>query len=227
MPYSSRAGLAVLMSLIILAGSGLAGCASLDVVGQYAVTSFGAVLQAADIRADDQSGGWSLSAPDQSARFFWSRDPGRSDPYDLLLAVDAQPFLAAGLDPTRLPSGLYKDGQLLIGRDLGSQAYPAEARKTSLDSFAELVREQRPLIGYHETLDHYGVDLGNGNKFEWAKDMARNDKDIVFVLDPAPLLAAGVDPAKVSGWVFAKVAMKDSRGQPIEADKFLKPFNLQ
>ena len=56
---------------------------------------------------------------------------------------------------------------------------------------------------YHAALDHYNVNVGGGNLFEWAKDMGKNDKDIVFVLD-GPFIAASVDPGAVAGWVFAK-----------------------
>jgi len=55
--------------------------------------------------------------------------------------------------------------------------------------------------------------------FEWAKDM-------VFVLNPAPLIAAGVDAARIQGRVFAKVPVKDAAGKTIEVDKFLKPYSL-
>ena len=75
-------------------------------------------------------------------------------------------------------------------------------------------------------LDHYGIKLGNGDMLEWAKDMSKNDKDLVFVLDPAPFIAAGVDPAKIQGWSFAKVETKDDSGKTIQVDKLLRPFNL-
>ena len=61
-------------------------------------------------------------------------------------------------------------------------------------------------------MDHFGVKLGGGNMFEWAKDLEINvttkqaqDKDIVFVLSPEPLIAAGVDPQKVEGWLYSPV----------------------
>jgi hypothetical protein len=41
------------------------------------------------------------------------------------------------------------------------------------------------------------------------------------------LIAAGTDPARVSGWVFAKVTVNDENGKPIEVDKILKPFDLR
>jgi hypothetical protein len=76
-------------------------------------------------------------------------------------------------------------------------------------------------------MDHYGVSLGDGNLFEWAKDMNANDKDIVFVLNPEPFIAAGADPARVSGWVFDKVTVDDENGKPVQVDKLLKPFEIR
>ena len=40
------------------------------------------------------------------------------------------------------------------------------------------------------------------------------------------VMNAGVDPAKVTGWVFAKVEIKDESGKPVSVDKFLKAFDL-
>ena len=47
--------------------------------------------------------------------------------------------------------------------------------------------------------------------------MDKNDKDIVFVLNPQPFIKAGVDPNKIDGWIYAKVG---------EDYKLLKPFDL-
>ena len=204
----------------------LTACAQTDVVGQVSITSFEKVLAISDVSTDEMYGGWSLNAPDDSARFFFSSDFKSSAPHDVMIELDAQPFIDAGLDTTLLPAGMFVDGKIMIGRDLGDATFPESAGKTALASYEELVKLQRETIGYHEKLDHYGIDLGGGNKFEWAKDLAANDKDIVFVLDPAMLIDAGVDPAQVTGWVFAKVEMKDESGKPVSEDKFLKPFNL-
>ncbi|MBL8967094.1 MAG: hypothetical protein JNG85_08795, partial [Spirochaetaceae bacterium] len=75
--------------------------------------------------------------------------------------------------------------------------------------------------------DHYGIALGGGNMLEWAKDPAKNDKDLVLVLEPAPLAAAGLDPARVQGWAFAKVETMDAKGAKILVDKLLRPFDLR
>ena len=212
--------------VLMLAGSILASCTQLDVVGKTAVTSFESVLKIVEAKPDETYGGWSLNAPDQSARFFWSRDFSASSPHDVMVEVDAQPFINAGLDPAKLPAGLLVDGMIMVGQSLGDLSFAKDKQASGIASFGQLVALKRDVIGYHEKLDHYGVDLGGGNKFEWAKDMGKNDKDIVFILDPAVLIAAGVDPAKVESWVFAKVEIKDAAGKAVEVDKFLKPFDL-
>ena len=85
----------------------------------------------------------------------------------------------------------------------------------------------RESVGYHSALDHYGITVADGSLFEWAKEMSKNDKDIVFVVDPKILIDAGVDPAKVEGWVYDKVPLEDARGRKFEAEKFLRPFDLR
>ncbi len=218
--------LLIALSLVLVLA--LAACKQTDVIGQVATTSFETLLQAVPdkVTADDMNGGWSLSAPDDSARFIWSKDYSKSPIHDVMLEFDAKPFIDAGLDITKLPAGTAYDDMIMIGTKYGENELKYDGDATPLGSFRQIVSLYRDRIGYHEDLDHYGVDLGNG-KFEWAKDMATNDKDIVFVVDPKIFTEAGVDPAKVEGWVFAKVKMKDDSGREIEVDKFLKPFDIK
>jgi hypothetical protein len=75
-------------------------------------------------------------------------------------------------------------------------------------------------------MDHYGLSLGGDNVFEWAKDTAANDKDIVFALDPAPFIAAGADPSRVAGWTFTTVPVMDENGRSLMVEKLLKAFDL-
>ncbi len=219
-------GLAAVM-VFSLAACGLTK--SLDVVGKGSVASFDAVLDAIpdQVTPDERNGGWSLAAPDNGARFIWSENYSKSPLHDVLLELDAQPFIAAGLDPAKLPENyaLY-DGRLTVGVKLGNDDLTYDGTATPFASYAYIVELYRDRIGYHTALDHYGVDVGGGNMFEWAKDLSTNDKDIVFMLNPEPLIKAGVDPAKVEGWVFAKVSVEVD-GKPAEADKFLKPFNIK
>jgi hypothetical protein len=201
----------------------------LDVVGKESVTSFKAVLTAAGdkVTPDDMNGGWSLAAPDGSARFIWSKDYSKSPLHDVMLELDAQPFLDAGLDTSKLRDSIaFYDGKLMVGAKLGKDVLTYQGEATPLASYEQIVSKYRDSVGYHAALDHYNVNVGNGNLFEWAKDMGKNDKDIVFVLNPEPFIAAGVDPNAVAGWVFAKVPV-DVAGKKTEVDKLLKPFNLK
>jgi hypothetical protein len=43
-----------------------------------------------------------------------------------------------------------------------------------------------------------------------------------FVLNPEPLIAAGVDPEKAEGWIYARVPADDG-----DVWKFLKVFDLK
>lgn len=202
-------------------------CTQTDIIAKVSVTSFEKILKVSDVSTDEMYGGWSLHAPDKTTRFIFSSDFKTSAPHDIMMETDAKPFIDAGLDTSKLPVGMFVDGKIMVGQDLGDASFPDVARATASASYRELIKLDRSVLGYHEKLDHYGIDLGNGNKFEWAKDMSTNDKDIVFVLDPQVFIDAGVDPAKVTGWAFAKVESKDAAGKPVSADKFLKPFNLQ
>ncbi|MDR1257504.1 MAG: hypothetical protein LBJ86_07130 [Spirochaetaceae bacterium] len=202
-----------------------ASCGKLDVVGSGSASSFEKVLELLPAAPDD--GGWTITAPDGS-RFFWSRDYSKSPRYDVMIEFDAAPFLAAGLDPVKLPENFTVDGaRIRAGAKLGGEQLRYSGEITPLASYQQLVRLKRSSIGYHAALDHYGVNLGGGNLFEWAKDMTTNDKDIVFVLDPAPLVSAGANPAAIDGWLFTKVTVDDENGKPVQVDKVLKPFDLR
>jgi hypothetical protein len=216
-------------AVLVLYAAALVSCGKLDVVGTGSVSSFDKVLRQIPqaVRPDEANGGWSLAAPDNSARFIWSRDYAESPLYDVMLEFDAAPFIAAGLDPGKLPENFaVYEGKIMAGTKLGTErlSYPGEV--TPLASYEQIVRLKRNRIGYHMAMDHYGVNLGDGNLFEWAKDMAANDKDLVFVLNPEPFLKAGADPGRIEGWIFTKVMVDDENGKPAEADKILKPFDL-
>jgi len=202
----------------------LASCDKLDTVGNYSIRSFGELLNAMPqlVSADDANKGWSLAAPDNSARFIWGLN-------DIMLEFDIIPFIDAGLDPNKLPEYFdwYDDGTSIIRTKLENKEPVYNGELTPLASYERIVKLKRQAIGYHAQLDHYGVDLENGNMFEWAKDLSTNDKDIVFVLNPAPFIAAGADPQRIEGWLFSTVTVDDENGKPIQVDKILKPFDLR
>ncbi|MDF2906720.1 MAG: uncharacterized protein K0R34_2041 [Herbinix sp.] len=217
--------LSLFISIVLF---GVTACGKLDVVGEQSEKSFEAVLNAmqTDVSTDDVFGGWSIYSPDGEARFVWTKDFSKTTT-DAMLEIDAQPFIDAGLDITKLPQEMVSGNKIIVGTDFGNEKVTYVGEASALDSYKKLVKNYRDSVTYHAALDHYGVALGNGNMFEWAKDMKTNDKDIVFVLNPQPFLDAGVDPTKLETWVFAKVETMDEKGNDIEVDKFLKPFDVE
>jgi len=208
----------------------ITACSKLDVVGKDSVRAFNDLLQSSPqlVSEDSANGGWSIAAPDNSVRFIWSKNFAESPLYDVMMEINADPFIAAGLYPSRLPDNfIFRDSVFLVGTKLGYENLSYEGQAALLASYEQIVKLKRSAIGYHGQLDHYGINLGGGNMFEWAKNLTTNDKDMVFVLDPEPFIAAGIVPDKIEGWTFAKVTVDDANGKPIQVDKILKPFNLR
>ena len=218
----------ILIPVLLVATVIFAGCTSqLDVVADKSISSFESVINELPIEADSEDSSWILTAPDNSAKFLWSKDFSSTTDYDVKLEFDSQPFINAGLDISKLPEGAIYGDKIILGTDLSDEKSTYNGEATPLDSYKKIVEKSRDNIGYHAALDHYGIDLENGNMFEWAKDISANDKDIVFVLNPQMFIDAGVNPQEVEGWVFAKVETMDKDGKKIEVDKFLKPFDLK
>ena len=203
------------------------GCSKLDVIRDHSVESFDKILELSQDRISkiEEMGAWSLEAPDQTSRFVWSYDYGKSD-IDVYLETDAKPFLEAGLDSNKLPEGMLVGEKIIIGNALGDQSGEGENSTSASGAYKQLVNHSRGLLGYHGTLDHFGIELGHGNMFEWAKNTQTNDKDIVFVLNPKVFIEAGVDPEQVEGWIFAEVEGMDAKGKKVHMDKLLKPFDI-
>lgn len=218
----------ILTAVILTATLTLSACKETDVVAKVASTSFDAILDTIpdNITSDDANNAWALTSP-TGERFLWSKDFSSEGTPDAMIEFDSAPFIAAGLDLTKLPAEMVAGDKIVYVSTLGDDEFTYKGDATPLDSFNQIVKTHRDVIGYHEALDHYGISLGDGNMFEWAKDAKTNDKDIVFVLNPQPFIDAGVDPNAIEGWVFAKVPVMDENGKKIEVDKLLKPFNLE
>jgi hypothetical protein len=229
------------LSVVAAAALGAAACSATDVVAKVANSSFKAVAEASADRVkwSEEDQAWTLASPAGdtvafAADFSRNNSGGQVDfdNPDVEFSFDAAPFVAAGLDIAKLPKvdGIkyeLEDGMFMYHFELGSDKFAADAKKSLEATFAEIVRTHRSRIGYHEKLDHYGIKLGNGNMLEWAKDLSKNDKDLVFVLDPAPFVAAGVDPAKIAGWAYAKIETKDEAGKAIQVDKLLRAYDIK
>ncbi|GLB32626.1 hypothetical protein LAD12857_45490 [Lacrimispora amygdalina] len=226
------AGVLVVAGIVFLAVESAGG--STDVIGKKSVQSYEMVLNAIpdQVRKDDEGKGFTLTAPDSSVRFTWSSASDENSRYDLKLQADAAPFISAGLDTGKLPADYdVSDDLITVGMKLKEDG-SADTDESPLSAYERLVKSDRSLINYHGVMDHFGVKLGGGNMFEWAKDLETSangktqDKDIVFVLEPEPFIAAGVDPEKVEGWIYAPVTVME-HGKKMQVNKFLKPFDIK
>ena len=219
-----------ILILVISAIVALAACKATDVVGKISVTSFEALLDkmSDNVSFNEEGGRWVLESPG-GEKFEWSKDFS-SDKPDIAVEFDAAPFLDAGLEVEKLPQGKYiydeATGRVQMPYEFGQNKFSYTGEAAPLETFKKIVDAYRESIGYHDKFDHYGISLGNGNMFEWAKDLSKNDKDIVFVLNPQPFIEAGVNPDKVEGWLFAKVEIMNKQGKMEEVDKLLKIYEL-
>ena len=224
--FTALAALALTAALV----PGAEAAFGTDVVGAAAVASFGAILGALPSpSANETEHTWVLAAPDGKASFSWRSAEDGERPFDVYISFDAAPFVNAGLDTAKLPDAMkpkLPEGELIIGSRL-SKDMKYEGEVTPLSSFEQIALLDRDSVGFHAPLGHYGITVADGFVFEFAEDMSKNDKDIVFVLDPKVFTDAGVTPEKVEGWAFAKVPLEDEWGRPYEAEKFLKSFDLE
>jgi len=221
----------VIITAILALATTLSACDQADIIGKTAVTSFESVINEMkdQVTFDESKGSWVLVSP-TGEYFEWSKDFS-SSVSDASVEFDAAPFVAAGLKIEELASTVYTfdttTNRIRMPYEFSQDEFNYSGEATAIDTFKQIVKTNREIIGYHAQLDHYGISLGNGNMFEWAKDMNKNDKDMVFVLNPQPFIDAGVDPSKVEGWVYGKVKVADKNGKMVEVDKLLKPFNLK
>lgn len=81
------------------------GALQLDVVADKSISSFESVINELPIEADSEDSSWILTAPDNSAKFLWSKDFSSTTDYDVKFEFDSQPFINAGLDISKLPKG--------------------------------------------------------------------------------------------------------------------------
>lgn len=200
----------------------ITACSRLDVVGKDSVRAFGKVMEAFPVEEYEQNR-WRLTAPDGTAWFAF-------DNMSVDIVVDAAPFVAAGADLSKLDNA---DKSNLFFSSPAFDMLNQNVKDTPLMQFEYDISCLRKYIGYHSAMDHYNLSFDYGNMFEWAKDLSKStvtgenqEKDIVFVLNPKPLIAAGVDPEKVEGWMYAQIEVEEN-GKTEQVWKFLKPFNLK
>ena len=200
----------------------LAGCASIDVILKHSPSSLDQITEKypAILSDNTEVDHYYYLSVDGETALKVSRDFSQTGAEDLVMQTPLQPFLDAGLDPAALGAGYRADSAFLyLVADFGAGT---GAKATLTDALFESVKADRSVLAYHADLDHYGIQFPAG-KFEWAKDEAVNDKDIVFVFAAEPFAALGVDVKNIDGWVF--MTMQDDAGKSF--DVLLKPYSLE
>lgn len=203
----------------------LFGCEKLDVIGKYSITSFSNLVENENVKIiedenyyaivleDGNSFGMSKSFSKELAHFYFN--------------LDSDDFIQAGLEIKKLPNNfIFDDNSKMLKIEFKSDNNEIGSNNGVGELFKEIVKYKREIIGYHEELDHYGISLGDGFAYEWAKDLKSNDKDVVFVLHPQPFIDAGLTPENLKNWIYAKVKIKDDKGKPKEVYRLLKPKSI-
>jgi len=199
----------------------LVGCAATDVILKYSPASLDQIVEKFPTILTDNTDAdhYFYLSVDEETTLKVSRDFSLTGAEDLVMQTPLKPFVDAGLDPAKLGAGYRADDtSLLLVADFGAGSGKQDAFTSAV---FESVKADRSVLAYHADLDHYGIQFPAG-KFEWAKDEATNDKDIVFVIAAKPLADLGVDVQNIEGWVF--MTMKDDAGK--DFDVLLKPYAL-
>ncbi|MDD3341069.1 MAG: hypothetical protein PHN72_02570 [Bacilli bacterium] len=198
----------------------------MDTIGNDSVKAFQKVANASEnsVITDTQKNHFILTTKDKETQFIWSKDIKKNESYSIKMAFSLEPFEKAGLDIEKLPSKTIQNNKIVIERTFKAKT-SLEESKTATNSYKNIMELNRESIKYHESLDHYGIDFMNGNMLEWARDIEKNDKDLVFVLNPEPFIKAGVNVNQIEGWSYTKVSHMD-HGKTVKVYKLIKSFSL-
>jgi len=180
-----------------------------------AVKAFRDVLTV--LPAEEKNGWYQIISPDGGAKFVFSNDCAG-------VAVDAVPFITAGLDAGVLDnvyeSVFYKSD---LGFSLPSwDMLNRNVKDTALAQFEADIKYFKTNV--NNDTGHFSINF-NDAVFEWANDIKGNKHGIVFTLNPEPLIAAGVDPEKVEGWNYVQVSV-EVNGKTEQVWRFQKTIDL-
>ena len=199
----------------------LTGCATADVILKYSPSSLDTIVEKFPNLVTDntKTDHYFYLSVDGETKLKVSHEFDMTGAEDVVIQTPLKPFTDAGLDPATLGAGYRTDADsIFLVADFGAGTGEKDTISAAL---FESAKADRAVLTYHAALDHYGIALPAG-KFEWAKDEATNDKDIVFVIAAKPLADLGVDVQNIDGWVFK--TMQDDAGK--DFDVLLKPYSL-
>lgn len=95
----------------------------------------------------------------------------------------------------------------------------------ALNAFNEIVKTYPENKGFHSALQHWGLKLPSGEKFEWSKDMSANKADFAMVMLADPLIEAGLDVNKLdpNEWLYKPAEKEDGQDLP---NRLIRPYNV-
>jgi hypothetical protein len=230
--------------LFVGAAMAFAGCNRVQTGNREsdeALAAFNAIVQANLDRKGyhDALKHWGLSLPGGS-KFEWTKDTSAND-IDFAMVIPAEPFVAAGLDVSRLEGTGYvfqaaklEGGEALP--DLLLHPYNVSGKKEnaqgSEDAFRRILKQKNGMVQYHGDLRHYRLYLYDegGAPFEvqWTEELGLSDADIVFVIPADPLVAAGLDISRLdsNGWVFQPAAEDMGLGMGSNPSQLVEIYSL-
>lgn len=95
----------------------------------------------------------------------------------------------------------------------------------ALTAFNDIVKAYPENKGFHNALQHWGLKLPTGEKFEWSRDMSANKADYAMVMFADPLIKAGLDVNKLdkNEWIFEPAGTAEGEDLP---NRLIKPYNV-
>lgn len=181
----------------------LAGCSrSMSATERDAIRSFNDVL--AVIPAEGKDGDYQLAAPDRGAVFSFTNS-------SLGLIVDVAPFVDAGLDADALDcADIVDENNIRLNFSLpAGDMLNGNIKDTAQAQFQADINYFREYLDYNNVTERYIISIEDA-KIEWNKDIENGEAGIVFVLKAEPLVAAGVEPQKVTGWEYVQVSVEEN-----------------
>lgn len=147
---------------------------------------------------------WGITLPIKDA-FEWVKDTSLHQA-DMALVLKADDFVEAGLDVTKLEGWLFKEANPEMGApdrlvkpfDLTDASNAPEGRDNAKDSFTRIIEAHPNQITFATDLYHFNM---GEQIFSWGVSQAGEMK-VVFTVEAAPFVAAGLDTAKLAekGW---------------------------
>ena len=191
----------IAIAVLIILMASLIFCLLLNAERKDAARAFGDVIDLYSVE-EYAPHRWRLAAPDETAWVAF-------DNMSIAMVVDADPFIAAGADLSKL--GNVAEHYLNQGEE--SIYFPSPSfdmlnqhiKDSPTAQFEHDLKALRKYISFNKATGSYSLSCGEGNTFEWAQDINGAHSDIVFALNPEPLIAAGVDPENVEGWDYVQV----------------------